>query len=305
MRIGILGDAILDIDLHSTPRANDEGAKQCFTAARPRYHAGGAANVAQILMDMGVQVTLFAAVGRDAAGEWLEEWYSTTVLVRQRVTNQCVRTYCNDTLVFRQDIDASGEPGQWLKRYPYHECLYGIPPTNVEMFDGFVFSDYAKGMLSAGSGCDEVVRRIIESGVPTVVDPHIKGRSDLWAGATVATPNILEHETLGFLGTQWTTVTRGNIGVGVYQGDDALDFHRPVGAGSSHPQIVGAGDAFTAAMAKEVALGADISVAARRAMEFASAYVCRERGAPSGIAEGHNRRDDGRRLEPGRKRQVD
>jgi len=283
MRIGILGDAIVDVDIHAQPRDNYEGASQCFTAAKRNVYPGGAANVAWLLVDMGVDVTLFAAVGR---GHWADElWASAfsagTLMPFQVTTNVCQRTYVNGGLKHRVDIDASGKEGQWIERYPYGQCLRGIPGDSAEMFDSFVFADYAKGIFGENSGCEEVVRRIIASGLPTVVDPHEFGRSGLWAGATVATPNIREHEALGFLGTQWTTVTRGNIGVGLYEGDEAREFYRvPEGQSPANPQVVGAGDAFTAMMAKALAEGVGIPEATEKAMLFATRYVSRERGAP-------------------------
>ncbi len=108
-----------------------------------------------------------------------------------------------------------------------------------------------------------------ENIIPSVVDPKPCNYADIWAGCTVALPNSREMDEM-ILDAQNLVVTHGSGGVVLTSKSGAAAIPcREV----DNPQVVGAGDAFTAGMASALAQDSDIMKAAEFAVEFATDYV--------------------------------
>ena len=257
----VVGDLMLDIAAAVRPLTTYEGATVSYTGERWRYYPGGAANVASIIQGMGHDVTICGCLASDWAGWELykllpdESWVSFNATA----TTVKLRGYTGDGVALRLDREVPEPLG----------CPF---PSDITKFDGAAFSDYYKGVF--GRKVDSAkIRSIIDSGIPTVVDPHVRGRNGLWANATIATPNEREHDAIGSMGTRCTAVTMGRDGANLFYGDKFASSHRPL-IPCETPQVVGAGDAFTAALA--VALSAqttDMPTAVDIAVEFAADYV--------------------------------
>ena len=72
--ITILGDIILDRYIQgSTSRISPEAPVPVVKVENDYYTLGGAANVANNLSNLGANVKLLGAVGRDETGRWLHD----------------------------------------------------------------------------------------------------------------------------------------------------------------------------------------------------------------------------------------
>jgi len=271
MKVFVVGDVMLDIEMHVRPRGNLEGATTCLTGTRLTYYPGGAANVAAILRGQGQDVSLFGMVGPDWAAEELcnllggIDLHLSPLLT---VTTTKSRFYSSEMLT-RIDCERP-RPSDWAVK----ECLrefYRDPPDCV------VFSDYGKGVFS--SQVRSAVQEIIHHNptVPTVVDPKPCGNddvyTDIWNGCTVAVPNNEEANGMN-INPQNLIVThsdKGAIITGSF-GVMAVPCDKV-----ENPQVVGAGDAFTAGVAISLAKGMDVIDSAQFAVEFATDYVTRPR----------------------------
>ena len=260
----VIGDIMLDIAAPVRENTTYEDAAVSYIGECWRYYPGGAANVAAIVQRMGHEVTICGCLGSDWAGYELSKLLPVSRWISWGATATTIklRAYSDQGVAVRLDCEVS-------------EALTCPFPPSSSQFDAVIFSDYYKGVF--GPRVDSAkVRSIIDSGVPTIIDPHVRGRNGLWKGATVATPNEREHDSIGPIGTDWTAVTMGAAGANLFNG---TRFHSSITQLNpcECPQVVGAGDAFTAALAVGLAEGQDIIDASISAVSFAGDYVSHPR----------------------------
>ncbi len=269
MKIFVIGDVMLDVELQGHFRENYEGAALCISGSHWHYYPGGAANVAALLRGMGHQVTLFGLVGPDWAAAQLQHLLgrithfckpllpTTTVKLRAHAQGHLVaRADCESIVPVAYPVQAAGEEGE----------SNGLP-------DAVIFSDYSKGVF--GWHTSDAVQRIIAWGCPTVVDPRPCDYAQIWERATVATPNLREFQQLD-ISTEYVVVTQGEKGAVVYDKGQRREIPAPP---VENAQIIGAGDAFTCGLAVALAEGRDIYQAAEFAVSYAGNYVAQPRGA--------------------------
>jgi len=263
MKIFVVGDVILDMQLQVSPRDNYEGAALCSTGKCWDYFPGGAANVAVLLREMGHEVSLFGLTGHGGAACELDDTlYGIRADLKNLLTATTtkMRFYDGDKM-FRFDCENPRE-----ERWAVEKCLRTVLETPP---DCVVFSDYGKGVF--GLHAEEAVQQIIKLGIPTVVDPKGGSYSHIWNGATVATPNVREAELLE-LDTEAVVTTQGGESVVITHADGKSANVIPV-PGIDVVQIVGAGDAFAASIAGSLAKGLLLVDAVEKAIEYASLYV--------------------------------
>lgn len=268
MVIVVIGDVMLDIEAAGCLRENQEGARVCTIGSSWRYLPGGAANVAAEIAKLGHRAKVFGAIGHDWAGVELCQLTGGfgTLSRCAKSTTVKLRARTEEGIVARVDLeDAQGD-----FQYPFPKKLDFMGGA-----DAIVFSDYCKGMF--GDYCFDSVRQLCASGVPTVIDPHPGSDPALWSDCLVSTPNRREFEAMGEI-CEWTAVTLGGSGVALHRG------HRFVAAFDAqervfHGDVVGAGDAFTAALTIRIAEGAGMERAVYDAMCHATEYVKRPRWA--------------------------
>jgi bifunctional ADP-heptose synthase (sugar kinase/adenylyltransferase) len=218
---------------------------------------------------MGHQVALFGVVGPDWAAAQLQHLLgrithfckpllpATIVKLRAHAQSRLIaRVDCERTVPVAYPVQAAGEEGE----------NNGLP-------DAVIFSDYSKGIF--GGHTRDAVRRIIAWGCPTIVDPRPFDYVQIWAEATVATPNLREFQQLD-IGTDYIVVTRGEKGAVVY--DQGQSREIPAQA-VENAQIIGAGDALTCGLAAALAEGRNIHQAAEFAVSYAGEYVAQPRDA--------------------------
>jgi bifunctional ADP-heptose synthase (sugar kinase/adenylyltransferase) len=259
----VIGDVGLDISIPVNTRPNYEGAKLCVTGEEMHYYPGLAANTAWLCQEFGAEVTLYGCVGKDWAGLELRSLLNGADCLQTSPYPTAIklRAYEGDEVVARVDVET--EEAKPHLAFP----LQGG-------YDVAVLSDYGKGCF-IDQMVQKQVRGLIASGLPVVVDPHPASHVRLWDGALVATPNEREWANLHELGTEYVAVTRGSKGVRLVTGGAHLDIFpkRQV----ENAQIIGAGDALTAALAVAIGRGERMVEACRWAVDKAGEYVTKTR----------------------------
>lgn len=190
-RVIVVGDVMLDRYWQgATSRISPEAPVPIVAIDKQQERPGGAANVAQNVVALGAQCTLFGLIGNDEEGRRLR-----LLLEELGVQNQLVETYGstitklrvlsrNQQLV-RLDFEHSYSPSaiQALSA----QCI-----SSFAVADVVIFSDYGKGSLGD-------VTRLIDAArsqqIPVVVDP--KGHDfSRYRGATLITPNAAEFQAI-------------------------------------------------------------------------------------------------------------
>lgn len=192
IHIVVVGDVMLDRYWHGgTHRISPEAPVPVFTVQRTEERAGGAGNVALNVQALGCQVSLCSLVGNDKTAEALQ----------QRLEKAGINCY------FEKIADASTitklriiDKHQQLIRLDFEQNFQSAAQTELlhhyqtalAKADAVILSDYAKGTLKH---IREFIRLAKAKGIPILVDPKSED-FNLYAGATVITPNLKEFETV-------------------------------------------------------------------------------------------------------------
>ncbi|MFT7838549.1 D-glycero-beta-D-manno-heptose 1-phosphate adenylyltransferase [Saccharothrix sp. BKS2] len=179
MKLAVVGDCLLDVDLHgAVERVCPDAPAPVLDVAEERARPGGAGLAAALAAADGVDVTLVSAIADDADGRRLREELAglPTVLGRSSApTPVKTRLRCGGHSLAR--VDRGGGPG--------------APEVTDEMLDAvldadFVLvSDYGRGLVR-----DERLRAVLTR-VPVVWDPHPRGPAPV-PNARLVTPNAAE-----------------------------------------------------------------------------------------------------------------
>jgi D-beta-D-heptose 7-phosphate kinase/D-beta-D-heptose 1-phosphate adenosyltransferase len=277
MRIAVIGDVMLDMQIACTERENLEGAEICLTGEEFTYHPGGAANVAVLLEAMGAEVRLLGAVGDDWAADRLcalLEPMSYSLSRTSRPTTVKLRATVGDENRTRVRVDREKVDPISDTTADVLVASIGFPPgCTPPEHSAIVLADYGKGVFFG----DEVKDLIDGTTCPLICSPYPTGRHDIWGGASVATMNEHEWPVIGDVGAEWTVVTRGPQGADIYYGTTSYGHAGGIRA-VKDPQRVGAGDAVVARLAYLLAGETSVPAATKAAVEYATHYVRRRRG---------------------------
>lgn len=201
MHILVLGDVMLDEYMAVNVSRISPEAPVPVAAIRDRWHvAGGAANVARNLAQLGCRVTLAGLCGLDAAGTMLASLLSGDGIENRlsvavdNPTIQKTRVIAQGQQMLRLDQEkpTSLTARQYTElRATLHEL---IPHCHA-----VILSDYAKGVLGRMPDGSCLAQEAILGGsgknLPVCVDP----KGDDWgryAGASCVTPNASEFEAI-------------------------------------------------------------------------------------------------------------
>jgi rfaE bifunctional protein kinase chain/domain len=302
LRLAVLGDPIADRYVEGLPsRLSREAPVLVLRHSSEELRAGGAANVARNLVELGARCTLFGVVGDCPAGRALRAglaadgvdvgalaegsgWSTPTKTrflagERHRMPQQ----------VLRVDREPEGPPPA--------QALAQVAADLAERageYDALVVSDYGYGGLDPS--VLEVAQRLAAHGVPVIVDP--RRRADIVGAPTALTPNLDElarfagtepaelespvalqlaaEQVLAQVGARWLLATLGNRGMALFgRRGERFD----VGPSGREPvvDVSGAGDTAAASFALCLAAG----VPPEQAMAIANAaagLVVLERG---------------------------
>ena len=287
----VLGDVMLDVTVQGTVyRQSPEDLQAPVVQADDFYYnLGGAANVAEILAGQGHRVTLAGAIADDWGGHVvcsLCELSDIKMKLKRSlpVTATKIRLWDGDRYLIRSDIE------RVVEVTPDYGTIWG--------YDAVILSDYCRGVFHYGWG--ELLggyeaRNLIP---PVVVDCKPQSPLAIFRGADAMAPNLKEAIRMAEdLEVDWGTVeelaeslreecdvacmavTMGHDGAVGATAHEARHFAVPQ---MTHPQVIGAGDAFTAALAVALAEGSDYLDAVEIACAEANDYVSRAREAVAG-----------------------
>ncbi|MGB5834037.1 MAG: D-glycero-beta-D-manno-heptose-7-phosphate kinase [Thiohalocapsa sp.] len=273
-RVLVVGDLMLDRYLWGdVRRISPEAPVPVLRLERETEVAGGAANVARNLVELGVAVTLAGVTGLDAQRECL-----LGLLAQQGVDTDCVisdparptttktRLVGDHQQMLRIDSEQVGAIPTAIG-----ESLLAALEARLSDCDAVVLSDYAKGVFTGGI-CARIIAAAKARGLPILIDP--KG-SDFtrYRGATAITPNRAElaiaagveggdlngllaaaERLREQLGLEQVLLTLGELGVALV---DAAGVQRIPAVTREVFDVSGAGDTVIATVAAGRAAGLD------------------------------------------------
>lgn len=181
----VVGDVMLDCYLTGdTSRISPEAPVPVVHVKEKSYRPGGAANVACGLSELGLNVSLLGIVGKDEAGQCVQNLlYDASVKCHFEPAIQSPTIVKNRVMSKNQQILRFDEEARFsaLLTKPlldrYKNLLKGV--------DVVVLSDYCKGTIDNPS---LFIQTAMKQGIPICTDP--KNRDlEVYRGATIITPN--------------------------------------------------------------------------------------------------------------------
>ena len=280
LRVLVVGDLMLDEYVWGkVERISPEAPVQVVDVYSDDLRLGGAGNVINNLVALGVAVSVASILGDDADGCLLQQkleqlGVDTAAVVREsgRTTSRKTRVMANNQQIVRIDRETRAEitAGQ-IEQLTNSVCA-ALPSCQV-----ILVSDYLKGVLPE-TFLQGIMAAGRDAGIPVVVDP--KG-SDFqkYRGATVLTPNRKEaqlasgtvidneaslckvgHALRIALDLQTLVLTRSEEGMSLFS-RDGRDEHMPTEAREVF-DVSGAGDTVLSLIGVGLAAGLTMQEAA-------------------------------------------
>ena len=287
MKIVVVGDVLLDVDLDGTAtRLCPDAPVPVVDVADARGRAGGAGLVARMLAGDGHQVCLVTALGRDDPGRrLLGELAGITVVAGHSGAPTPVKTRlrADGHPVARFDEGCQGRPAPEVTQ----DMLEA-----VEGAEALIVADYGRG-LTFDPALRAIIARLARN-VPVVWDPHPAG-ADPVPGIAVVTPNLAEARAAaaavtagapipppgvpGMAGTllrHWRSnavlVTQGGLGATLVRASAPAAVLIPAPS-TAVADACGAGDRLAGSLAAHLMTGSDLEEACRRAVEEAASFL--------------------------------
>lgn len=302
----IIGDAMLDCNVYGvTARMSAEAPIPIFNETSREYHLGGAANVAANLIAMGHKAAVCSVIGADESASLIKSELaalganiSMLVYDTNRKTTLKKRYYTGEHIqLFRADIEDTNEISKELE-----DSLLRLISESIHKFDGILFSDYLKGVLTP-----TLVKKIIaiakEHNIITLADPKSSDFSK-YCGCDYLKPNKKEFsmmtkcedlttESIIEYGrkiakensNKWIVVTLGQGGmIGVPKEDGEKPFYTPA-IKASATDVCGAGDTVAAYLTGALVSGVGAEAAILLANEAGGRKVQKKGTVPVGLYE--------------------
>jgi D-beta-D-heptose 7-phosphate kinase/D-beta-D-heptose 1-phosphate adenosyltransferase len=288
----VVGDIMLDRFIVGTvSRISPEAPVPVVRFRHEHTRLGGAANVANNVVTLGGRVSLVGVVGADPGAQRARELLdqaglSTAGLVedRNRPTIEKVRVVTDrNQQVVRIDYEREADVEAAIEAKLTDRLLELGRGANV-----LLVSDYLKGAVTAT--VMSALVRLKSTTVPLLVDPKIP-HFDLYAGATLVTPNSQEAEAATHrrlatdddvraaateirakLKSDAVLITRGELGM--WLSSSTTEGSIPA-AGREVSDVTGAGDTVVATLALALAAGATMHEGAMLANQAAGIVVGR------------------------------
>jgi D-beta-D-heptose 7-phosphate kinase / D-beta-D-heptose 1-phosphate adenosyltransferase len=263
----VIGDLMLDRYLvGDVQRISPEAPVPVVLLKQQNDRAGGAANVAANLAELGVETHIAGCVGQDTEASILvglinRLGISTDAVIHSetRPTTAKTRVMSSHQQIVRVDQESSeafNEAESTELRVRIDEAVKNKPAI-------VILSDYAKGVLTQ-SFCKAIIKECNFAGIPVIADPKGLDYSK-YHGATALTPNKKETaEACGVsindskallagakelkkkLGLQFLAVTRGEEGITLLEGSEE---HQIAATAKQVFDVSGAGDTVIATLA--------------------------------------------------------
>jgi rfaE bifunctional protein nucleotidyltransferase chain/domain/rfaE bifunctional protein kinase chain/domain len=280
MRIAVVGDALLDVDVEgSASRLCPDAPVPVLDVEREVVRPGGAALATSFLCEDGVDVTLVTALAADADGERLRDALRSMDVVAAPAESTVVKTRlrCDGTSLARLDRGGGGAPRAT------DDMLDAVLSADLVLV-----SDYGRGLVR-----DERLRSVLER-VPVVWDPHPRGPAPV-PDTRLVTPNLTEARKLSgcarpedaacALRDRW----RSRAVVVTLGADGALLCGGGTPVAVPAPRVVatdtcGAGDRFAATVSARLAAGSALDDAVGAAVVSAADFVSGGRSGATGVS---------------------
>jgi D-beta-D-heptose 7-phosphate kinase/D-beta-D-heptose 1-phosphate adenosyltransferase len=196
VKLLVVGDIMMDRSiLGKVSRISPEAPVPVIIAEAEDFNLGGAANVAHNIRSLGGVVSLCGIVGDDENGRKMyrriaERGIQTQGIFFEQGRQTTVKTriiahHPHYQQLVRVDRETTDHP-----RASTFRNLSKFLTEKMEDFDGVVFSDYGKGLLTRKL-IQTVISRARQSKKLIMVDPKVKNFF-FFKGATVITPNTNE-----------------------------------------------------------------------------------------------------------------
>jgi D-beta-D-heptose 7-phosphate kinase/D-beta-D-heptose 1-phosphate adenosyltransferase len=281
VRLLVVGDIMMDRSIFGkVSRISPEAPVPVIIAETEDFNLGGAANVAHNIRSLGGMVSLCGIVGDDENGKKIYE-----KIVERGIRTQGIFFEQGRQTTVKTRIIAHHPHYQQLVRvdrettdHPKASTLRNLSrflTEKIEDFDGVVFSDYGKGLLTRKL-IQTIVERARQSKKLIMVDPKVKNFF-FFKGATVITPNTNEaseasripvtdqssvekigRSLLKRLKCSALVITQGEKGMIIFERDQR-PYRVPTVAKEVY-DVTGAGDTVIGTMALALGTGRRVSV---------------------------------------------
>jgi rfaE bifunctional protein kinase chain/domain len=281
VRLLVVGDIMMDRSIFGkVSRISPEAPVPVIIAETEDFNLGGAANVAHNIRSLGGIVSLCGIVGDDENGKKIYE-----KIVERGIRTQGIFFEQGRQTTVKTRIIAHHPHYQQLVRvdrettdHPKASTLRNLSrflTEKIEDFDGVVFSDYGKGLLTRKL-IQTIVERARQSKKLIMVDPKVKNFF-FFKGATVITPNTNEaseasripvtdqssvekigRSLLKRLNCSALVITQGEKGMIIFERDQR-PYRVPTVAKEVY-DVTGAGDTVIGTMALALGTGRRVSV---------------------------------------------
>jgi D-beta-D-heptose 7-phosphate kinase/D-beta-D-heptose 1-phosphate adenosyltransferase len=199
-KVYIIGDVMMDINYIC--HANRIAQEACIPVLNKKYETkslGGATNVFQNLVNIGVSTCIISVIGDDDIGHELKDHvtrichntFSSHFLIEddRRITTSKHRFYVNKKIVFRYDDEYVKEISKTIENKILLYFCNVIKPNDI-----VVLSDYNKGVLT-----ETLTKKIIKisnaTNAKVFVDPKVVNITK-YAGCFLIKPNQNEGEVI-------------------------------------------------------------------------------------------------------------
>lgn len=280
VRVGVLGDLMVDRFIYGDARRlSPEAPVPVVQIKRRTTQPGGAANVANNVLSMGGQLSLFGVLGADDAGHEVQALLAANgadlgglILDPRRPSTVKTRLVAQSQQVVRFDEEETAPIDGGISSRLLAELAAQAPRLSV-----LLISDYAKGLLNREL-VTGALRVAHEHGLQVVADPK-PANIGLYSGVDVIKPNLGEAlrlagretevddgampqlcaEVRERSGAKHVMITAGARGVFLLEGERFTHI-------AAHERevydVAGAGDTTLAALALALACGAGLHSAA-------------------------------------------
>ena len=292
--IAVIGDVMLDQYFWGdVARISPEAPVPVVDIVSESYHLGGAANVAQNLISLGVTPMLCGLLGNDNRGKrFIEICDKMNIISRglyqddTRITTVKTRVIGNNQQIVRMDRELKTEINEKGENFIYEQIV------NSPNLDGIIFEDYDKGTINKNL-ITKIISWAKSKNIPVFVDPKFNNFKN-YQGATLFKPNKketeigldikMDSEEQVFLAGKKLLEECKLDNVLITLGADGMILFEKDGSVFSVPTIArkvadvsGAGDTTIASLAAMFVAGATLEEAAIIA-NFAAGIVCEKPG---------------------------
>lgn len=271
-RVLVIGDLMLDEYVFGdVKRVSPEAPVPIVNFSFSAYQAGGAGNVAMNIADLGSEVMLAGAVGRDSQGRQLADILrrkgvkTKGIVFSDAPTIHKTRVMAQQHQLFRLDREVV------VNDRRIGNFLWAFAKKTLPLVDVLVISDYGKGAVNR-----PLARKIITLAnrlkKPIIVDCK-PANLDFYKNASVIAPNLKEAaemtggklKDVAAMGKLLVKKINGNVLI--TQGEQGMTLFNADGSRRYYPpfspkklfDVIGAGDTVIAALAHSLAKGLDLT----------------------------------------------